>query len=193
MERVLSAALGVFDATGPDGFKLTAVTEASGVSVGSIYHHFGSFDGLGAALYSRCMTELMEELVARLLPERTPRGGVVSVVAGYLEWAAANPAQARFIHGSAYARFLPVYRERILAAKEPSVRKIAAWLQPHIESGAVVDLPEPLLEVLVIGPATEFTRRWLSAPAEFDITEAARVLPEQVWHAVRGTPSERTP
>lgn len=189
---MLSAALGVFDATGPDGFKLTAVTKASGVSVGSIYHHFGSFDGLGAALYSRCMGELLDELVARLQPQRTARGGVTTVVTGYLEWASANRAQARFIHASAYASFLPAYREKILAAKEPSVRKIADWLQPHVEAGTVVELPDPLFEVLVIGPATEFTRRWLSAPDEFDIAAAARILPERVWNAVRAQPERTT-
>ena len=45
-DALLDAALAVHAARGPEGFTIHAVVEESGRSLGSLYHHFGSFDGL---------------------------------------------------------------------------------------------------------------------------------------------------
>lgn len=65
-ERLLTAALDLYARHGAEGFTMTAVTGASGVSVGSLYHHFGSFDALAAALYARCLSDLLDAVLAAL-------------------------------------------------------------------------------------------------------------------------------
>ncbi|GAA0389323.1 hypothetical protein Acor_60030 [Acrocarpospora corrugata] len=60
-----------------------------------------------------------------------------------------------------------------------------AWLRPHIAAGTVADLPVPLLEMLLIGPLSEVTRRWLSGAPGIDLAEAARVLPEPIWRSLQ--------
>ncbi|MFF0816266.1 TetR/AcrR family transcriptional regulator [Rhodococcus sp. NPDC003318] len=185
--RLLDGALEVYARTGPAGFTMTAVTEATGVSVGSLYHHFGSFDGLAAALYSRCMDELLGSLIAALHRSRTARTGTRAMVVAYLRWVAEHRAEAHFIHASAYASFLPSHAETIAAAKAPRMAAMLAWLRPHVEAGRVVDLPAPLIEMLVIGPVAETSRRWLSGAPGIDLDQAVRLLPERVWQSVRGT------
>ncbi|WP_435971362.1 TetR/AcrR family transcriptional regulator [Streptomyces sp. Qhu_M48] len=61
VERLLTTALRVYADSGRQGFTVNAVTAASGVS---LYHHFGSFDGLAAAPYIRCTEQLYGEVVA---------------------------------------------------------------------------------------------------------------------------------
>ncbi|MFC0104948.1 TetR/AcrR family transcriptional regulator [Kibdelosporangium aridum] len=185
VSRLLTAALDVFDSSGHDGFTVHAVTAASGVSLGSLYHHFGNFDGLAAALYSRCMDELLDSLIAALDNVRAARTGIQAIVVAYLEFTRDNPAAARFIHASAYAGYLAAHADRVTAAKAPKLKVIAEWLRPHVAAGRLVAIAEPLVEILLIGPVAETARRWLSGMPGLDIEQAIKVLPERIWHSLR--------
>jgi len=180
--RLLDAALAVHE---KGEFTVQAVVSASGVSLGSLYHHFGSFDGLAAGLYARCMAELLDGIVASLERARTARGGVRAVVVAYLSFVADCPREARFIHASAYASYLPAHAEEIAAMKAPRMARMLAWLEPHVRNGSIVDLPPPLLEMLLIGPVAELSRRWLAGATDIDLPKAARLLPDRVWAALQ--------
>jgi AcrR family transcriptional regulator len=150
--------------------------------VGSLYHHFGSFDGLAAALYSECMAGLLDKLIDALEPTRTPRTGVRAIVRAYLAFAETDPARARFIHA---APNTAGHAAAIAARKAPQIDRLVTWLRPHIAAGTVADLPIPLIEMLLIGPLAEVTRRWLAGVPGIDLAEAARVLPEPIWRSLR--------
>jgi AcrR family transcriptional regulator len=186
IERVLATALKVYADGGPEAFTVQAVTSASGVSLGSLYHHFGSFDGLAAALYARCMADLLDELVASLERARSARGGVRAVVVAYLRFVEEHPPAGRFIHASAYASFLPAHAGTIAQLKNPRIERMLAWLRPHIRVGRIIDLPDPLIEMLLIGPVAETTRRWLAGAPGIDLAQASRLLPERIWQSLRG-------
>lgn len=183
--RLLDAALAVHESHGREGFTVQAVVAGSGVSLGSLYHHFGNVDGLAAALYTRCMGELLDNILAALERARTARGGVRAVVTAYLRFVGEHPDRARFIHASAYAGYLPAHAEAIAEAKAPRLARMHAWLAPHVTAGSIVDLPDPLLEMLLIGPVAELSRRWLAGATDVDLATAARVLPDRVWAALR--------
>ncbi|WP_238016893.1 TetR/AcrR family transcriptional regulator [Dactylosporangium sp. AC04546] len=181
-DRLLDAALAVHAGDGPDGFTMSAVIKASGASSGSLYHHFGSFDGLAAALYTRCMSRLLDALLAALEPQTDPRAGVEAVVRAYLRFTREQRDEARFVHASAAAAFLPAHAAAIAAAKRPRADRLAAWLRPHL-AGAV---SAPMAEMLVIGPAAETARRWLAGDPAIDLAEAETVLPPRVARSVLG-------
>ncbi|HEX2316117.1 MAG TPA: TetR/AcrR family transcriptional regulator [Thermomonospora sp.] len=185
VDRVLSAALDLYADRGHEGLTMTALIAETGVSSGSLYHHFGSVDGLAAALYGRCMAALLDTLVAALEEQRTAREGLHAFVRAYLDFTRDERPSAHFVHASAYAGFLPAHAGRIAALKGPRMARIDAWLRPHVQAGRVADLPGPLLEMLVIGPVAETSRRWLAGDPAVDLAEAARLLPDRVWAAVR--------
>lgn len=182
-QRLLDAALAVHEA---GDFTVQAVLTESSVSLGSLYHHFGSFDGLAAALYSRCMATLLDEIIAALTRARTARSGITAVVTAYLDFVASQPPKARFIHASAYASYLPAHTEMITTMKAPRMAQLAKWLAPHIAAGSIVDLPDPLTEMLLIGPVAELSRRWLNG-ADIDLPRAAKLLPPRIWAALSTT------
>ncbi|MQY06858.1 TetR/AcrR family transcriptional regulator [Actinomadura macrotermitis] len=184
--KVLAAALDLYAAEGPGALTTTAVIERSGVSSGSLYHHFGGIDGLSAALYGRCMAGLLDALVAALERAPSAREGVRAMVEAYLGFTEEHRAEAHFIHASSYADHLPSHAALIAAEKTPRMLRIAAWLRPHVESGEIVALPDPLTEMLVIGPVAETARRWLAGAPDIDLATAARVLPERIWRSVSG-------
>ena len=182
-QRLLDAALTVHEA---GDFTVQAVLTESGVSLGSLYHHFGSFDGLAAALYSRCMAALLDDIIAALTRARTARSGITAVVTAYLDFVSSQPAKARFIHASAYASYLPAHADMITAMKAPRMAEMAKWLAPHVAAGSIVDLPDPLTEMLLIGPVAELSRRWLNG-ADMDLSRAAKLLPPRIWAALGTT------
>lgn len=57
------AALRVYAESGEQGLTVSAITKASGVSLGSLYHHFGSINGLTDGLMNRRPGRMLGELV----------------------------------------------------------------------------------------------------------------------------------
>ena len=182
--RVLDAALELFAREGFEGFTIHAIVEQSGVSLGSIYHHFGSMDGVSAALYARSMAQLLDEIGDALERAKTPRSGITALVRAYLGFTAKKRAAARFIHASAYQAFLPAHASTIHATKAPRLERILAWVRPHVREGTIVALPEPLFEALVIGPIAEVARRNLAGAPGFDLDEAEKLLPPRIWRSI---------
>ncbi len=185
VDRVLAAALSLYEEHGAKGLTMTALIEATGVSSGSLYHHFESLEGLAAALYSRCMAELLDSLAAALARSRGARTGVRAFVEAYLTFVRDRRAAADFILSSPYAGLLATHAERIAADKSVHMRPIAAWLARQVEAGELIALPDPLTEMLVVGPVAETARRYLAGDPGIDLALAARLLPERIWASLR--------
>lgn len=183
--RILDAALALYAREGHAGFTVHAVAAESGASLGSLYHHFKSIDGVAAELYAECMGHLLDELASALARSRTARGGVVAFVRAYLEFAERHPDEARFIHGAPHGGFITSHAARIAEVKAPRMEKILAWVRAHVAAGEIANIPAPLFEMLVVGPVAELTRRWLAGAPDLDLAAAARVLPERIWSSVR--------
>ena len=179
--RLLDAALAVHAEHGHEGMTVQAVLDRSGVSLGSLYHHFGSAGGLAAALYDRCLGELLDAVLADLRRARTARTGVRAVVVAYLRFTREHPDAARYVHASSYASFVPEHAARSAAAQAARRQELLGWFAVQVAAGRIVDVPA---EVLVVGPPAELARRWL-AGAPVDLTAAETALAERVWQGVR--------
>lgn len=185
--KVLDAALACFVERGFAQATVQELSARSGVSVGSLYHHFGSREGVLFALYKRCLEGMLGFITERVTREKTARAGVETLVRSYLEWVRDHQGEARLVYAAAHTEFVEAYREELRAHSVQKVAPLVAWLGPHIAAGRVVGLPASLLEVVLIGPAAEASRRILGAgggAGAFD--EAIEVLPAVVWRAVRG-------
>ncbi|WP_329124153.1 TetR/AcrR family transcriptional regulator [Streptomyces sp. NBC_01465] len=183
-DRLLDAALRVYAESGEQGVTVSALTRASGVSLGSLYHHFGSVDGLMNALLLRWLGRLLADLGAAVERSRTARTGIRALVRSYLAFVQEHPDAAGLLHSS-YADRLGMAQARALRdAQEARLSPLAAWVQQHIDSGELAVLPVPLIEGLVMGPVVATARRWLSGVGDVDLDEAARVLPERIWRSL---------
>ncbi|MFD3546950.1 TetR/AcrR family transcriptional regulator [Streptomyces sp. NPDC058655] len=184
VEQVLDAALGLYAASGEAGLALGAITKASGVSSGSIYHHFGSLDGVVAALAQRSLQQLLETLVAALSRAGDARSGIRAVVLAYLDFVRVHPDAARLVHSVTADREGMTHARQIRDSQEARLTPIAAWIHAHQESGELAELSTPLIESLVMGPVVGVVRRWLTV-GDTDLQEAAEALPEHIWRSVR--------
>ncbi|MEU9144951.1 TetR/AcrR family transcriptional regulator [Streptomyces sp. NPDC048349] len=183
VEQVLDAALGVYASSGEAGLTLGALTKASGVSSGSIYHHFGSLDGVFAAVALRSVGQLLNALGTALFQAADARSGIKAVVLAYLDFTRTHTDEARLIHSVAADREGMAHGKQLRDSQEARLAPITVWIHTHQESGELAELPAPMIESLVLGPVVAVVRRWLTI-GDVDLEEAARVLPDHIWRSV---------
>src|SRR3954451_20796575 len=90
-QAILDAALGAFLEKGVLATTIDDVRERSGASVGSIYHHYGSKEGIAAALFVEGMRSYQHGAVAALRAK-----GVRGFVKRHVGWVADNPRLAAY-------------------------------------------------------------------------------------------------
>ncbi|MGW0534261.1 TetR/AcrR family transcriptional regulator [Streptomyces sp. NPDC003032] len=183
-ERLLDAALQVYAESGEQGVTVSALTKASGVSLGSLYHHFGSVDGLMSALLLRWLGRLLGELAGGVERSRTARGGVRALVRTYLAFIQEHPDASRLLHSSYADRVGMAQARQLRDAQEARLSPMTDWVRRHAESGEIAPLAVPMVEALVMGPIVATARRWLSGMDDADLDQAARVLPERIWRSI---------
>ncbi|MGW0119776.1 TetR/AcrR family transcriptional regulator [Streptomyces sp. NPDC003327] len=181
--QVLDAALRVYAADGEAGLTVGALTRASGVSTGSIYHHFGSLHGVFSALSLRWLGRLLEQLGTALLSAPDARSGIHAVVRAYLEFVRTEPEAALLLHSVSADREGMARTQEIRDSQEARLTPLALWITARTETGELAPLPAPLIESLVLGPVIGVARRWLTL-GDVDLEEAARLLPDAVWRSV---------
>ncbi|GAB2518885.1 TetR/AcrR family transcriptional regulator [Nocardia heshunensis] len=182
---ILDAALTVFLKTGVAGTKVDALHRASGASVGSIYHFFGSKEGVAAELYLETLRDYFDTYLAALQASSTARAGIEGTVRTHLEWVAANELRARFLFHCREYEIIDESRPAITALNEHFYAEATAWLRPHVEKGRIKPLPPRLCQALWMGPCVEYARLWLARTTDFDMLGTAPVLGQAAWNAVK--------
>ncbi|MFD8566604.1 TetR/AcrR family transcriptional regulator [Streptomyces sp. NPDC059639] len=182
-DRLLDAALAVYAEAGESGVTVSALTKSSGVSLGSLYHHFGSVDGLMNALLMRWLGRLLDEVGGALARSRTARTGIRAVVRAYLAFVGEHPDAARLLHSSYADRLTMAQARQVRDNQEARLSPVATWLEQHVVSGELAPLPAPLIETMMLGPVIGVARRWLSV-GDVDLDQAARVLPDRIWRSL---------
>lgn len=159
---ILNAALACAADDGVDAVSIDGIRARCGASVGSIYHHFGSREGVVAALYLDLFHNQSRSVQVQLDAATDAQGGVHALVWGYLDWVAAQPAQARFLFQARGAVVAGTRTPDLADAAHGRNQALLAWFEPHRRSGALRDLPCELIPSLVMGPVQSYCRAWLS-------------------------------
>src|SRR5688500_3404047 len=105
VQRVLDGALVCFTSRGVYAATIHELADEAKVSIGSLYHHFGSRDRIALALYCRCQEQLCAYVTAVATEEIVAQNGIKRLVRTYLTWAAENRDAARFVHQFAQSEF----------------------------------------------------------------------------------------
>lgn len=160
---VLEAARALLMEQGISELTLKEVQERSGVSNGSIFHHFGSKDGI------------LEELF--VAERRAYLGSVGQAIIGYqgdpCDAFGAGAAAAVLFHArdpQRYMRLIAAFsnsewlfrNERIWAGLIQEVEApVLQWAMPHFQSGALPVLPPGLFQAYMLGPPEQLTQVWI--------------------------------
>lgn len=187
---ILDAALEVFAEHGIAEASIEQVRERSGASVGSIYHHFESKEGLAGAVYFDCLVHYQERFLAACRRTTAARELIEAGVDQHLRWVTENQARARF---------LATAREALSLAHVSALREVnrdffagvREQLHDHVEAGRIRKLPLDVLEAIWIGPSQELGRHWLSGRHRTPLPDSADALASAAWNALKTDKEDR--
>ncbi len=182
---ILAATLELVSEKGVTAVTMTDICSRSGASIGSIYHHFNDREGVLYALYQNCLEACFVQLLPAVHAATDAQTGIKALVHTYLGWVAAHPIQANFIYEASQGTLLRHYLPQILAFKETFYNDVFSWMAPFVEAGELLRLPPWAYDAIMMGPAHEFSRRWLGGMSELSMPEAQTIIAEAVWRAVR--------
>jgi len=183
-QRALAAALALFDAQGVEAATIEQVRDAAGVSIGSLYHHFGSREGLVAALYEDLLERYRSVMAAELARHDGARALLDGFVTTHIAWSMLNPAAARFLAEHRHHRALTEAEARLQHGTTDFLRPLVQRLKPAVAAGILKPLPPELLLSLVIGPVQNWLRMERAGRAGLKPGNAARKLADLIWDAV---------
>jgi AcrR family transcriptional regulator len=183
---ILDAALECFLANTVGGTTIDDLRRTSGASTGSIYHFFGSKDGVASALYRETLADYQADYLTRLRRSSTARAGIRSGVRSHLRWVANRPDHARYLFHWREPEAMGRTDESVAALNERFYAAASQWLQPHVDAARVRALTPRLCQSLWMGPTIEYARLWLSGSGRpFDLLEGERELARAAWESMK--------
>ncbi|WP_208943722.1 TetR/AcrR family transcriptional regulator [Paracidovorax avenae] len=156
--RLLAAARVAFAARGYAQTSMDDFTGEAGLTRGALYHHFGSKEGLLAAVIEQIEAEVGERLGAVSGAAPTPWEGFRRRCRTYLELAL-EPEIRRIVLQDARAVFGDVPQ----AAQSAGIAALEAALQGLIEQGTVAPLHAGAMARMLYGVVTEASF-WIAEP-----------------------------
>lgn len=184
-QRALDAALALFDSQGVTATTIEEVRDRSGVSVGSLYHHFRSREGLLAALYQELLARYRAVLSAELADGSNARDLLEGFVRTHIAWSTTNPAAARFLlEQRRHPDLVASAEAELQSGTADFLRPLLGRLKPAVQAGEIRDLPAEILLSLVFGPVQSWLKLWLSGQSHLKPEAAAQQLIDTIWAAV---------
>lgn len=187
-DAILNAALEAFSAFGYEETPIESICRTAPASVGSFYHHFGSKEGVAAALYSEAIDRFQSGLQAALDEPLEPRSMVSVLVRTHLTWVRSNELWARYLLQMGTAPATAAAQPAVTERNRALLMSIEAWAAPHITQGVVVPLPPAALLAQILGPSYFITRAWLAGGAEISDDLIDRFA-ESAWRSIGGSSS----
>lgn len=183
-ERALIAALALFDSQGVESTTIEQVRDAAAVSIGSLYHHFGSREGLVTALYEDLLERYRMALMADLSRHDTPRGFLDAFVKTHIAWSIRHPDAARFLAEHRYHRAVTVAEAKLQRGTADFLRPLMLLFRPAVEAGILKPLAPDVLISLVVGPVQAWLRSHRAGKASIRPDLAAKQLTDAIWDAI---------
>lgn len=182
--HILRTALACFVESGIDATTMDAIRDRAASSVGTMYHHFGSKDGLLAALYLAALDDQLSAITPRVEAAHDARSAVGALITTYLEWVEKESQMARFMFQARhYVADGP--QGKILAERNRTrYAALLDWLGEGVKAGVVRLLPREVYASLLIGPSENYCRAWLSGRVKGAPTQHSAIFVDAAWRAV---------
>ena len=180
---ILAAALAVFSEKGIVATTIDDIRQRSQASVGSIYHHFGNKENIAAAVFAQGLDHYWSRLIERVTPADNAEQAITLLIDTHIRWIVDQPDHARFL----FARREAVSPDHDLAIRQRTgeyAKVLFSLFQPWHKQGMLRRLPMPLYYPVLLGPAQEHARLWLSGRSALDLRDAIEELSRAAWRSI---------
>jgi AcrR family transcriptional regulator len=187
---ILREALACFNEVGIEATNIETIRAHCDTSVGAIYHHFGSKEGIVAALFFAALEDQAALREHYLTQAQTAQAGVEALVRSYVEWVDAQPDWARFVFQSRFAVANGPFKDELLTRNKQRNRQLTEWMSEEGRAQAFSHIPAELLLSLIIGAAENYARAWLSGRVKNSPNAYASLLAQAAWASISQTPPQ---
>jgi len=187
---ILREALACFNEVGIEATNIETIRAHCDTSVGAIYHHFGSKEGIVAALFFAALEDQAALREHYLTQAQTAQAGVEALVHSYVEWVDAQPDWARFVFQSRFAVANGPFKDELLTRNKQRNRQLTEWMSEEGRAQAFSHIPAELLLSLIIGAAENYARAWLSGRVKNSPNAYASLLAQAAWASISQTPPQ---
>ena len=156
-ERILSTALDLFAVRGYDATAVREICEAAGITKPTLYHFFGSKDGVLHALVQGGFEQFRALVNAALATEGTFRHRIKVLARLVFESASQKPRLWRFIHSVIWAPpgTAPSQTDSCTEFYDGVVGKLAAAAEEAVKSGELRPGPIEARMLILMGSISE--------------------------------------
>lgn len=184
--RVLQAAARLFAERGLEAVSIQDIRDASGVSNGSIFHHFGSKNGVALHVYLEERRAYWDHAIAAVEAyDGDPVDALGAAVRGTLAYQQAHPEQHNFMIECASSSWTREHAAPVQALNAEFTQRFLAWGAPHAMAGRLRPIDPQLVAALVFGPSQWLARSWLTGLTPEPPTHYADMLVDLVTRALR--------
>src|SRR5579859_4750694 len=141
---ILDAALHCFVSQGYAATTIDDVLRGCGASVGSVYHHFGSKEGIAAALYLEALRDYQAGFLAALDAAKDAERGIRDIPVYHLDWVREHPDLARFLFAERPPEVEQVSEPDLREMNRATFGRVRAWLERHVAAGELRRVPHAL-------------------------------------------------
>lgn len=161
-EKVLEAATELVVELGHENVSMKELVERSGVSNGSIFHHFGSKDGVLEAIFERERRAYLGYISkATLEYEGDPCDALAAASAAAIVYQARDPQRHfRLISQFSHSEWLYAKRQMWNDLAGDIERPVIEWAMPHLAAGRLPMLPPAMIQSLLLGSAELVCHQW---------------------------------
>ena len=182
-QQILQAALACFDEKSYEATTIAAICKASGASNGSLFHHFGSKEGLAAALFLSALESYHDALILNLAEKSKLEDGLRHMVSCHIRWVVEHRQEAKFLFEQSRAQWMSSIKGAQKSENQRFALAINTWRKPLIDAGELSDEDRAIFFSQVIGPAQLLARMWLSGSRDDDLREHIDTLSDYAIRA----------
>jgi AcrR family transcriptional regulator len=182
---ILRQALHSFNLEGIDSTTIESIRSECGASVGAVYHHFKSKEGLVAALFYAALDDqeiLRDEYLRNAV---SVEGGIRALVYSYVDWVDGQPEWARFLLQARSSVATGPFREDLAARNRQRNKKLLVWISNLGAEELLSHIPMELLPSLIIGQSESYSRAWLSKRVERSPRDYRDHLGNAAWASIK--------
>ncbi len=182
--EILAGALACFNEAGIEAVTIEQIRLRCDTSVGNIYHHFGSKEGIIAALFFAALDDQHIAREQALKAAVTLEQGVKAQVTSYLQWVVAEPELARFQFQSRSHVTNGPDADALKERNRQRNRQFRDWFLGIPDRDIVAGVPAELLPSLIIGQAESYCRAWLHGRVSTPPDQFSAALGSAAWASI---------
>lgn len=181
-QHILRTALHLFTRDGYFNASVHHIQREAGVSIGSIYNHFGGKEGIARALY-RDLLDRMNVLVDTAIAGRADTySRCLSLVESLFEMTESDPEMIGFVLNAKHQEFLP--DEGPICSSEPFA-KMRAVLQQGMDNGELRPMDLMIASSCAYGPALRMISLRLDGLLETGLAHYTERVWDAAWRSIR--------